>query len=168
MKIILIGFMGSGKSSVGKLLSKKLNLQLIEMDKIILKRSGLNNINEIFTIDGELRFREIEIEVSKGLKEIEDAIIVSGGGIVVNKIIIDYLKCNGRNIFIFLDTEFETIGNRLKDDHDRPLFSNIKEVKRLFEIRQPLYKNYADIVIRTDNKSVENITHEVIKRLGNL
>lgn len=168
MKIILIGFMGSGKSNVGKLLSKKLNLPLIEMDERVLKQSGRNNINEIFKIDGELRFREIEIEVSKDLQEIKNAIIATGGGIVVNKIIVDYLKRKGRNIIVFLDTEFETINNRIKNNSSRPLFLNKKESKRLFEIRQPLYDNYADIVIKTDNKTVKNITQEIIKKLGNL
>lgn len=168
MKITLIGFMGSGKSSIGKSLSQKLNLPFIEMDDQVLKRSGRNNINEIFNTDGELRFRELEIEIAKKLKEIKNAIITTGGGIVMNKIIIDFLKSNGRNIIVFLDTEFETIKNRLKNNYDRPLFSNMKEAKIIFDVRQPLYRIFADIVIKTDNKSVENISQEVIKRLGNL
>ena len=160
--------MGSGKSSVGKLLSKRLDLPLIETDEEILNQSGIKSINEIFMDEGELRFRELETDVTKKLKSINDAVIVTGGGLVINKVNIDLLKSQGNNIIVFLKSEFKTIKKRLKNDHDRPLFSNIQKAKKLFEIRQPLYKNYADTVIKTDNKTINRITEEVMKGLENL
>jgi len=99
MKIILIGFMGSGKTTVASILAKKLNLEVIEMDDLIIKKSG-KSINQIFNQDGEERFREMEIEVSKSLMSKDECIISSGGGIVMNKINIDFLRKNGKIVFL--------------------------------------------------------------------
>lgn len=166
MKIILIGFMGSGKSEVAQKLSQKLNLPFIDMDELVLRKSGRKDINEIFESSGELYFRELEEDVARELQILEEAVIATGGGIVLNRIIIKCLKNRQRDAMVWLDTKFATICERLKNDKTRPLFKDLKDAKRLYKMRKPLYENYGDIVIKTDNKSIENITSEIIKRIG--
>jgi len=163
MKISLIGFMGSGKTSVAKILSKKLELKNIEMDDLVLKKSKRKNISEIFAKDGEVRFREIEIEAAKDLRILRNVIVSAGGGVVMNKLNIDYLRENGE--IIFLKTSFETIRKRLKNDISRPLFKNIGVAKKLFLFREGLYKEYADLIINTDNLSIEEVANSLIKLL---
>lgn len=162
MKIILIGFMGAGKTTVGKILAKKLKIDLIEMDELVLKKSKRKTINEIFTFDGERRFRELEIEVARQLRDVDQAIISTGGGVVINKIILDYLReKNGR--VIFLKTSFPEIVKRLKNASDRPLFKDEDKAKKLFGFRKRLYEEYADYIIETDNKNPRLIVEEIVK-----
>lgn len=162
MKFILIGFMGAGKSTVAKLLAKKLNYSLIEMDEIVLKKSKRKSINEIFQKDGELYFRELEIAVAKDLKDKDKVVISTGGGVVINKIILDYLKKGGKTIY--LKTSFSEILKRLKNCQGRPLFKDKKLAKKLFNFRKYLYQEYADLIVETDKKSVEEIIYEIISK----
>ena len=100
MKLILIGFMGSGKSSVGRTLAKKLQLELVELDRLVLKSSGRKSIKEIFERDGETRFRELEIAQAKKLKNKNQAVIATGGGVVLNRIILDWLRPGSQVIWL--------------------------------------------------------------------
>ncbi len=161
MKLILIGFMGSGKTTVGQFLAKKLNLELIEMDDLIIKKAG-KSIKKIFNEDGEAQFRELETQVSKSLMNKNDCVISTGGGIVMNKINIDFLKNNGK--IIFLKASFFEIEKRLIGDNLRPLFKNKKSAKKIFNIRQKLYEECADLIVDTDEKSVEKISYEIISQ----
>lgn len=163
MKIILIGFMGSGKTTVAKALAEKLNLEVIEMDDLIVERSGRKTINEIFEKDGEICFRELEIEICKELKNKDNIIVSTGGGVVMNKINIDFLKENGR--VIFLKTPLKTIKKRLKNSKDRPLFQNKKNVKKIFNFRQKLYEEYGDLIIDTNSKTIDEIVINLINLL---
>lgn len=161
--IVLIGFMGSGKSTVAALVSKKLCVNCIETDKEVLARSHRKSIGEIFVKDGEMRFRELELEVSSHLGDRKDVIISTGGGMVINKLCIDYLKQNG--VVIYLETSFEVIKKRLKGDNTRPLFSDLKKAKKLFQFRKHLYEEYADICITTDKLTEEEITNIILEKL---
>jgi len=164
MKIILIGFMGAGKTSVANVLSKRLALKKIEMDELVIKKSRRKNIMEIFSKEGETRFRELEIEVAKDLKRSQNVVISTGGGIVLNKIIIDFLKEKGGKT-IFLKTSFKSILARLKNDIDRPLFKDRQKAKKLFKFRQTLYQEYADLISLTDDQTVIQIVNNLIKQL---
>ena len=159
MKIILIGFMGSGKSCVAHKLGEKLNLKVIEMDKEIERKAG-KTIPEIFSQDGETAFRQMEIDYAKDLRTSNNVVISSGGGVVMNKIIIDYLKANGGTV-IFLETSFAVVERRIGKDTNTPLFQDKSKAKELYEFRQPLYKNYADKIINTDNKTIEDIANDI-------
>ncbi|GIW63340.1 MAG: shikimate kinase [Patescibacteria group bacterium] len=159
--ISLIGFMGSGKTTIAKLLSKRLNKKIIEMDQLVLDKTSYNDINEIFTKKGELYFRELEIKTAKSIKDLKNKVISTGGGVVMNKIIIDYLKQN--SLIFYLKTKFNTIKTRLIKDTSRPLFKDIKTAKQLFKLRTPLYEYYSDYQITTDNKTPNQITNEIIK-----
>lgn len=154
MKIILTGFMGSGKTEVSKKLSAILNLPLIELDQLTLKLSGRKNILEIFEIDGQEKFRVLEIEAIKSIST-EDAIISMGGGSPLNLI-------PGR--MIYLKTSLEIITKRLKDKIDRPLFDD--EAGKLYQKRIPIYEKSADIIIDTDSLSIDEVAQQIIKNLN--
>jgi shikimate kinase len=160
MNIILIGFMGTGKSSVAPVLADKLNMEYIEMDKLIEKKAG-KSIEKIFRDSGELAFREYEIAVAKDLRSINNAVVSCGGGVVMNKIIIDYFKFNGIVVGMFAD--FETIFKRVAGDLPRPLFKDRKVAEKLYYFRKPLYEYYADKKVSTDKRSVEEVAEEIVK-----
>ncbi len=153
--------MGSGKTTVGRLLAKKLNFDFVEMDKLIIGQQG-KTINQIFNEVGEEGFRLLESQISKDLRKKENVVISTGGGVVINKINTDNLKKNGT--IVFLKTSFSEIKKRLKHVADRPLFRNLKSAEALFNIRQNLYTESADLVVNTDGKSVERITNEIISQ----
>jgi len=167
-RIVLIGFMGAGKSTVGRLLAESFQLPLIETDDEIIKRSELNSVNEIFEKKGETYFRELEKEVLHNLSLQSNCIISCGGGAIVHSENIESLKENGT--VIFLSASFETIASRIKEETTRPLFNDIEKAKQLYFQRQSLYEKYADAIIETDNSSPEEITESIIKILngGNL
>lgn len=152
MKIILIGFMGSGKTEVSKKLSAILNLPLIELDELALKLSGRKNISEIFKIDGEEKFRELEGRALKNIKE-EDTIISAGGGTKIE---------SGK--IIYLRTSFAVISDRLKGQTERPLFNN--EAGKLYKKRIPIYEKSSDIIVDTDLLSVDEVVEKIIRNLN--
>lgn len=160
MNIIFIGFMGSGKSTVGKLLAQRQLREHIEMDDLILHRSGRSSISEIFAKDGEIRFRELEMEIAKEVSKKENSVISSGGGVVMNKINIDYLKMGG--FVVCLKTSFRELEKRLKGDMTRPLFQNKEKARELYDVRSVLYETYADHVIKTDHRSIVEVVTSVI------
>ncbi len=166
MKIILIGFMGAGKTSVGKKLAEKLELAYVDMDQLIITQSGRTSDSEIFDQDGEVFFRELETAVAKDLQKIKDAIIATGGGIVLNKLNIDYLKNDG--VVVFLKNSFETSQKRINNNHIPPLFRDGEKAKALYDFRLPLYIHYADVIIETDNKTIEHVTNEIMEKIKNL
>ncbi len=160
MNIILIGFMGSGKSSVGKELARLLKLNFIDMDDLVVEESKRKSIPEIFEKDGETHFRELEIKVAKKLSDKKDIILATGGGVVLNRIILDYLRKDG--VVIFLETSFEQAKKRLQKFTDRPLFKNLANAKKIFNQRQILYKTYADKMIKTDKQSIKRVAEQIL------
>jgi shikimate kinase len=161
--IILIGFMCSGKTTVAPLLAKKLLKEVVEIDDLV-RKTAKKTTEEIFSQYGEVGYREFEIAVAKSLRNKNNVIISTGGGSVMNKIIIDYLK-NTDNKIVFLDTPFELLKKRLDPKIPRPLFNDLNVAKKLYELRLPLYNAYADIKIQTQNKTPKKITEEIIKKI---
>jgi len=160
MNIILIGFMGSGKSTVGQSISKKLSYNFKEMDAIILQKSGFADMSELFSAKGEAYLRASEVALSQELRSLSNTVISTGGGVVLNKIIIDNFKTNG--VVFYLNAPFEILTERIaKDPTPRPLFNNITEARILFKKRLPLYKNLTDHTIDIQGKSVEEIAEEI-------
>lgn len=160
MKIILIGFMGSGKTSVAKKLSDLLNLPTLEMDELVFQKTNTRTMHEVFARGGELLLRETEIAIAQECASVDNHIISTGGGVVMNKIVIDYLK-KPQGKVVFLNAAFQTLADRLAGDTSRPLFKNQTEAQALYHFRQPLYLKYADHVVEVDRKSVEEIAHEI-------
>ena len=113
-------------------------------------------MHEVFAKGGEILLRETEIAIAKETASTQNAIISAGGGVVLNKIILDYFKQEGRKA-IFLNASFETIVKRLDKDRSRPLFKDLTIVKKLYDLRLPLYLNYADEIIDVNSRSAEEI-----------
>lgn len=156
-KIYLIGFMGSGKSTIGSELSKKDSLTFVDTDQFIEEKYK-TRIARIFEEDGEETFRNYEVETLKDLIDFD--VIATGGGIIERKENKVTMEKNG--VIIYLHTSFKEIDSRLKNDVDRPLWNNDMDNKMaLYKRRIPLYKDFADHVIQTDDKTVEEIVREI-------
>lgn len=145
--IILCGFMGCGKSSIGRKLSNKCDRQFVDMDKYIEEKAGMT-VSEIFESKGESGFRELETEACRELSEKENLIIAAGGGTLTFPQNVEILKKGGK--IIFIDVSYENLCERLKRDTCRPLLQveNRNEVIReLLEKRLPLYKAAASVYV---------------------
>jgi shikimate kinase len=165
--IALIGFMATGKSTIGRILAKKLNKDFIEMDYLIAERAG-KSIPEIFAQDGEIRFREMEMAIAKEMGQVKNTVISTGGGIVMNKLNIDYLKLS--STVVLLAAPAEEIYNRIMKEgkEKRPMIDKPDpkaEITRLLLFRQPFYEAAADITINTREKTPEAIAEEILNFL---
>ena len=165
--IVLIGFMGTGKTVVGQVLATRLHRKLIEVDAIIAKMDG-KPIPDIFRVNGEIYFRELEIKAIKKAAAGEKRVIACGGGIVMNTINIDRLRATG--IIVYLSASPEIILKRTKDDNNRPLL-DVKQpaerVRELMKFRKPFYDRAADLTINTSKLSIETVADKIIDRLKN-
>lgn len=166
--IALIGFMGSGKTAVGQALAKKLGWQLIEIDSIIERKTG-RSISDIFQQDGEIYFRELEIEAIKNIASGLKQVIGCGGGAVLNTINIDRLKKT--SVIVNLASSPGIIMKRTSQDHgSRPLL-NVQQpterIKELMKLRKPFYDNAADITINTSKMNIDAAVDTIINRLKN-
>ncbi|MEY4701228.1 MAG: hypothetical protein RL326_1415 [Pseudomonadota bacterium] len=166
-KIALIGFMGSGKSSVAPLLAAALSYSLVDVDNEIIARSGLLSIPEIFSAHGEPFFRDLEAAVAESIADTASVVISTGGGIIGRPTNISYLKQND-GLIVFLRTRFETVTARISDFTSRPLFRDIHRARSLFTERQPLYSEYADQIVDTDGKSPQQVCDEILALIGTL
>ncbi|MBF0472478.1 MAG: shikimate kinase [Nitrospirae bacterium] len=162
--IILTGFMGTGKTTVGVELSIRLNMQLIDVDSEIVAQAGMP-ITEIFDKLGEKKFRDMETAQCLRLSKLNNVIISTGGGVVLRKENMDYFRKNG--IIICLTATPETIYKRVETDCGRPLLNSdnlLEKIERLLSERKSFYQN-ADMTINTDNKIPLEIAWEIIETL---
>lgn len=163
--IFLIGFMGSGKSTIARQLKKELDMELVEMDQRIVDEQGMS-INDIFAQKGEEAFRDIESQLVVDLGNQEASIISCGGGVVIRPQNVENMKKSGK--IVFLTASPETILERVKGGTDRPLLNgnmNVPYIKEMMDKRRDFYEGAADIKISTDNKSVKEISDEIIEAL---
>ncbi len=161
--VILIGFMGSGKTTVGNKIAEITGMRFVDIDAEIVKKSGME-INDIFEIFGEQRFREMESEELLKLSATKDCVIATGGGIVTIPSNIELLKKIGT--VIYLKNSFETSKNRVTGKDDRPLFKDVEKARELFEKRENLYNSCADFIIETDFINPEQAALKAVKMLG--
>ena len=164
MKLIIIGPMASGKSVVGKKLSKRMGLNFFDTDEQIEKKAGAT-ISWIFDIEGEERFREREFEtLSKLIKE-DNCVISTGGGIVLREQNRALLK---KGTGIYLKTSIQSQLERTMNDKDRPLLQNTdnkeETLKEMAKLRNPIYETCSEIIIEetnSPNETVEKIIQEL-------
>ena len=167
MKISLVGFMGTGKSTIGRLISAKLNMPFLETDVLIEKEVG-KSIPEIFEQNGEDFFRKKESKIlNKIINNRKSFILSTGGGIVINKKNRKLLKQN--TIPILLEASPEIIYSRIKKAQERrPLLETDdpkEEIKILMEKRKNFYHKFKNRV-NTDNKSPDKIINLILKKIG--
>lgn len=162
-KIVLVGFMGSGKSSVGKELSKRLGIKLLDSDTCI-EMQEKKSINDIFNDEGEESFRDMESDFLRKLSLSDENFILStGGGMPCFNDNAKLIKEVGVSVYLMASPD--SILERLNNDTSRPLLkegNKLEKIKSLLSKREDFYKNAADIVIKTDGKSVEEIADEIL------
>lgn len=163
--IVLCGFMGCGKSTIGNLLSKKTGMSFIDLDAYIEKKEN-KTISKIFADSGEEYFRALEREASKELSTKNGLVIATGGGTLTYQINVDVLKTNGK--IVLLDLPIEIIAERLKNDTTRPLLDRPdkdKVMRELYENRLPLYRKAADISVDA-SQSPLMVCNSIIASVG--
>ena len=163
--IALIGFMATGKTAAGKVLAEKLGKEFIELDSLIARKAG-KTIPEIFQQDGEITFRELEIETTKEVATKKNTVIACGGGIVLNKINIDRLK--PECLIVYLTASPAAILKRTAGDEYRPLLmtdDKARQIRELIKFRKPFYERAADIKIDTSKLDVNSVAEQIIARL---
>ena len=163
--IVMIGFMGAGKSTISDYLKNVLAMDVVEMDQCIVERQGMS-ISDIFETYGEEYFRELETNLLIEMQSRSNVVVSCGGGVPMRERNVAEMKKNGR--VVLLTAKPETILERVKDNHDRPLLENNKNVSfiaDLLEKRRAKYEAAADIVVETDGKSELEICEELIHRL---
>lgn len=163
-KVVLIGFMASGKSAVAIELAPLLGFTAHQVDDEIVARSGYPSVAAIFAEKGEVFFRDLESEVALSLREAEDVVISTGGGIITRPANMENLKYNG-GVVVYLRTSFEMISARVGDISSRPLFANKTDARELYQKRLPIYESYADIIVDTDGVSVQEVCSEILSQL---
>ena len=169
MNIVLIGFRGTGKSTVGKLLANRLERDFIDSDKYIESFTG-KTIKHIFEEEGEEGFRKIEADVIAKLSKMDNKIIAAGGGAILRKDNVRNLKDNG--FLVLLEATPEIIHNRITQDEkttqQRPSLTDkapLDEIKHLLNQRENPYKKAAVYTINTSYVSREDVVNEIITRI---
>jgi shikimate dehydrogenase len=165
MNIVLIGMRGSGKTTAGRILARKLGRELVEMDELIAKRAGLS-ISEIVKKYGWEKFRDIEEQVTSEVAEQDNIVNAAGGGVVTREKNIQELKRNG--ISVWLKAGVDTLLERLGEDSQRPLLvgkTQREDIEITLRQRKTLYQKAADLTIDTENKTPEEVAGAIIKSL---
>ena len=163
--IVLIGFMGTGKTSLGKAAARKLKIPFLDTDDLIVEKEGMT-INEIFATKGEAYFRSLETQIIKELQELEGGhVIAAGGGLPLREENRPLLKKLGQVIYI--RTSPQILAKRLESDTKRPVLKQgegtiLEKVKRILGEREPKYVDAADIIIENDGRSFFNTAKKLI------
>lgn len=163
--IVLVGFMGAGKTIGGEALAGMLAMDFIDTDTIIQVKLGMP-IDEVFARYGETYFRKVERETVRGLSCRKNTVIACGGGVVLDAENVKNLRRNGK--LVWLKAAAETVFERVSGDGSRPLLEgkmSIPDIDSLLRQREPHYRAAADIAVTTDGKPAETICREIIARL---
>ncbi len=164
--ILLIGFMGTGKSTVSAKLKEMTGMKELDTDALIVEREGMS-ISDIFAKKGEEAFRNMETALLKELENETDLIVSCGGGMALRETNAQIMKAAGT--VVWLTAAPETILERVKHDDSRPLLRGNKNtafIEDLLEKRSPKYAAAADISVATDGRAIEDICREIIEKIG--
>jgi shikimate kinase len=166
MNLVLIGYRGTGKSTVGEIIARRLGWDLKCLDSMIIQRAAMS-IPAIVEKFGWDRFRELESEILAEVVAGDRQVLDCGGGIILRPETRDALKKSGK--VVWLTAEVETIADRLADKNDRPSLTGgsfIDEISEVLAEREELYREAADVIIATDGKSSKHIADEVLEATG--
>ena len=164
--IILIGFMGVGKSAISRRLKKLTDMKEVDTDAMIVERENMS-ISDIFAQKGEEAFRNMETELLQELKHEKNLIISCGGGMALRDENVIIMKEAGA--VVWLKARPETILKRVKNDDKRPLLrgnKNVEFIGNLLNQRSPKYEAASHFYVNTDNRSIQSISEEILKRVG--
>ena len=163
--IILIGPMGSGKTSTGRILAKEMRFDFLDTDEEVVKRTGVS-IAYIFDVEGETGFRQREHQALMKFLDNDNIVIATGGGIITHDKSRAIIRACNR--VVYLKTSIEQQIERTTVSDKRPLLIDTDPASKLQELmltREPLYEEISDIMIDTDERSTSEIAHEIIDRL---
>ncbi len=161
----LIGFMGAGKSTIGKILAEKLGLLFIDIDKVIELKEK-RSIPEIFKTSGENYFRDIESEVIKKLYDNKNCVFACGGGAIIRGENFNVIRAKSK--IIYLKVSPREIIKRIGESKNRPLLNSKDKESRIINLlnkRKNIYENRADIIIDTGMKTKTEVINEIMERL---
>ena len=165
-KIILVGMMGAGKTTIGKLLSNQLAFNFIDLDRKIEKKSGVK-INTIFEIEGEEGFREREYSALNDALAEEKVIISTGGGVVVKDINRSLIQ-KSEAMVVYLKASLDILLGRLKNDKTRPMLNKdnkLLSLQKLLSEREPFYENLADFIIDTSHLKTNDVLKTITEKM---
>ena len=166
--IFLIGFMGSGKTTISKLLAEKIGMEVVEMDETIVYREGMS-IPDIFREKGEDYFRKRETELLSELTGSRNMVVSCGGGTPLRECNVTEMRKSGR--IVWLTAAPETVLRRVKEDHSRPLLENRKDtesIRQMLEERREKYEAAADFTVATDDLDTVTICDIIIKKIKDM
>ena len=166
MNVVLIGYRGTGKSTVGKVIAARLGCELLSTDAEIVKSAG-QTIPQIVEQHGWEYFRDLETKMCQGLTGKDGLVLDTGGGAILRPQNVDMLKRTGK--LFWLRASVETIAKRIGSDTQRPSLTGTKsfidEIQDVLRERAPKYQAAADHVIETEGKSVSQVADEILARL---
>lgn len=157
--IILIGYMGAGKTTVGAEVAISMRMGFMDMDKYII-RMAHRSISRIFKEDGEETFRGMENRLCRFLETRDGMVVATGGGVVLDVDNMERLKCC--SFIVYLKADIDTLYKRAVRTGSRPLAGDYGEFARMFSQREGLYESYADTTIDSGDRSVKEISKEII------
>ena len=161
VNLALIGFMGTGKTTVGRLVAEQLGFEFLDTDELIQARTG-RTIADIFAKEGEPAFRALEKQIVQELSAREKTVISTGGGLPTNPENLAALKSFA--LVVCLWASPEKIWERVRNQSHRPLLHDAdpqKKIRELLAVREPFYKQ-ADVLINTDLRSVREATQQIV------
>lgn len=164
--VVLVGPMGAGKTTIGKLLATELSYEFVDSDKEIERRSGAD-IPWIFDVEGEDGFRNREVGVIRDLSTETGVVLATGGGALIRQENRDHLTRNG--YIVYLNTSVEQQFTRTHKDKNRPLLQGDSDpmtvLTELMKVRDPIYREVADFVVDTNKKSLRFIVKSIVNAL---
>jgi shikimate kinase len=163
VNVYLIGMMGSGKTTVGRLLAQHLHYGFVDTDEVITKAAGNKPITQIFAEEGETEFRQVETEVLSEVCAFTRLVISTGGGIILQQKNWSYLH---HGLIVWLDVPVEVLYTRLAEDNTRPLLQDtnpLEKLRSLLQKRQPLYAQADLRILVREEETPEQITIRIIE-----
>jgi shikimate kinase len=162
--LVLVGMMGVGKSTVGRMVSAELGRPLLDSDEMIEARTG-RTVREIWSTDGEASFRVLETEtLIEALDEPEPSVIAAAGGVVLSERNRAALRDADARV-VWLSAEVDVLLERVRSGGHRPLLDDDPEgaLRRLCEVREPLYREVADAVVSVDHRTASEVARAVLR-----